>query len=142
MDDSKSGRGTGMKYGERTTPEIERIAAEIVDAAYKVHTELGPGLLESVYEACMEYELKKRGLRVERQKKVTICFDGMQLDDALRMDLLVEDCVIVEIKAVETMNPVFTAQTLTYLKLAEKRLAFLINFNVSRIKDGIKRFIR
>lgn len=131
-----------VKYGERTTPEIERIAAEIVDAAYKVHRTLGPGLLESVYEACMEYELKRRGLRVERQKKVAICFDGMLLDDALRMDLLVEDCVIVEIKAVETMNPVFTAQTLTYLKLAGKQLAFLINFNVPRIKDGIKRFIR
>jgi GxxExxY protein len=87
-------------------------------------------------------ELKKRGLRVERQKKVMICYDGMQIDDALRMDLLVEDCVIVEIKAVETMNPVFTAQTLTYLKLTERRLAFLINFNVARIKDGIKRLIR
>jgi len=132
----------GVRYGERTTPEMERVAAEIVDAAYKVHTTLGPGLLESVYEACLEYELKKRGLRVERQKKVMICYDGMQLDDALRMDLLVEDCVIVEIKAVETMNPVFTAQTLTYLKLTERRLAFLINFNVPRIKDGIKRLIR
>jgi GxxExxY protein len=132
----------GVKYGERTTPEIERIAAEIVDAAYKVHSVLGPGLLESVYEACMEYELKKRGLNVDRQKKVAICFDGMELDDALRMDLLVQDLVIVEIKAVETMNPVFTAQTLTYLKLTGKQLAFLINFNVPKIKDGIKRFIR
>jgi GxxExxY protein len=132
----------GMKYGEQTTPELERVAAQIVDAAYKVHSTLGPGLLESVYEACLEYELKKRGLRVERQKKVMIRYDEMQIDDALRMDLLVEDCVIVEIKAVETMNPVFTAQTLTYLKLTERRLGFLINFNVVRIKDGIKRLIR
>jgi len=136
------GLRNGMKFGEQTTPELERVAAQIVDAAYKVHSTLGPGLLESVYEACLEYELKKRGLRVERQKKVMICYDGMQIDDALRMDLLVEDCVIVEIKAVETMNPVFTAQTLTYLKLTERRLAFLINFNVARIKDGIKRLIR
>jgi GxxExxY protein len=99
------GLRNGMKFGEQTTPELERVAAQIVDAAYKVHSTLGPGLLESVYEACLEYELKKRGLRVERQKKVMICYDGMQIDDALRMDLLVEDCVIVEIKAVETMNP-------------------------------------
>lgn len=136
------GLRNGTKFGEQTTPELERVAAQIVDAAYKVHSTLGPGLLESVYEACLEYELKKRGLRVERQKKVMICYDGMQIDDALRMDLLVQDCVIVEIKAVETMNPVFTAQTLTYLKLTERRLAFLINFNVARIKDGIKRLIR
>jgi len=130
------------KYGESTTPEMERIAAEIVDAAFKVHTALGPGLLESVYETCLEYELLKRGLRVARQKKVTIQYDDRILDDALRLDLLVEDLVLVEVKAVETMHPIFTAQTLTYLKLTNKRLAFLINFNVVRIKDGIKRMIR
>lgn len=133
---------TGKTYGENTTPEMERIGREIVDAAFKVHTALGPGLLESVYETCMEYELRKRGLRVERQKQAAICYDGKVLDDALRMDLSVEDLVIVEVKAVETMNPVFTAQTLTYLKLTERRLAFLINLNVVRIKDGIKRLIR
>ena len=121
---------------------MERIAREIVDAAFKVHSALGPGLLESVYETCLEYELLKRGLRVERQKKVTIRYDDMELDDALRLDLLVEDLVLVEVKAVETMHPVFTAQTLTYLKLTDRRLAFLINFNVVRIKDGIKRLIR
>ena len=130
------------KYGESTTPEMERIAAEIVDAAFKVHTALGPGLFESVYETCLEYELLKRGLRVARQKKVTIQYDDRILDDALRLDLLVEDLVLVEVKAVETMHPIFTAQTLTYLKLTNKRLAFLINFNVVRIKDGIKRMIR
>ena len=132
----------GRRYGENTTPEMERIAKEIVDAAFKVHSSLGPGLLESVYEACLEYELLKRGLGVERQKKVTIHYDNVQLDDALRLDLLVEDLVLVEVKAVETMHPVFTAQTLTYLKLTDRRLAFLINFNVVRIKDGIKRLIR
>ena len=121
---------------------MERVGREIVDAAFKVHTTLGPGLLESVYETCLEYELKKRGLRVERQRKVTILYDDIELDDALRLDLLVEGLVIVECKAVETMNPVFTAQTLTYLKLTERRLAFLINFNVVRIKEGIKHLIR
>ena len=132
----------GMQHCEPLPPEIERIATQIVDAAFKVHSTLGPGLLESVYEACLAHELRKRGLHVERQKKVTIWYDGDQLDDAFREDLLVENCVIVEVKAVETMNPVFTAQTLTYLKLTDKRLAFLINFNVVRIKDGIKRLIR
>lgn len=136
------GNRTGSKYGERTTPEMERVGREIVDAAFKVHTTLGPGLLESVYETCLEYELKKRGLCVERQRRVMIRYDDIELDDALRLDLLVEGLVIVECKAVETMNPVFTAQTLTYLKLTERRLAFLINFNVVRIKDGIKRLIR
>jgi GxxExxY protein len=129
-------------YGESTTPEMERVGREIVDAAFRVHTKLGPGLLESVYETCLEYELKKRGLRVERQRRVTIWYDEIELDDALRLDLLVEGLVIVECKAVETMNPVFTAQALTYLKLTERRLAFLINFNVVRIKEGIKRLIR
>ena len=141
MEDRAENR-TGRKYGESTTPEMERIATQIVDAAFKVHSALGPGLLESVYETCLEYELLKRGLRVERQKKVTIRYDDVELDDALRLDLLVEALVLVEVKAVETMHPVFTAQTLTYLKLTERRLAFLINFNVVRIKDGIKRLIR
>jgi GxxExxY protein len=130
------------KYGESTTPEMERIATEIVDAAFRVHTKLGPGLLESVYETCLEYELKKRGLHVERQRIVPIRYDEIVLDDALRMDLLVEGLLIIEVKAVETMNPIFTAQTLTYLKLTERRLAFLINLNVVRINEGIKRIIR
>ena len=144
MEDRKeeAGSRTGRRYGEATTPEMERIAKQIVDAAFKVHTALGPGLLESVYEACLEYELRKRGLRVERQKKVTIRYDDVELDDALRLDLLVEDLVLVEVKAVETMHPVFTAQSLTYLKLTDRRLAFLINVNVVLIKDGIKRLIR
>ena len=132
----------GRKYGESTTPEMERTATAIVDAAFKVHTALGPGLLESVYETCLEYELKKRRLRVVRQMEVTINYDDQQLDDALRLDLLVNDCVIVEVKAVETMHPIFTAQTLTYLALTGKRLALPINFNVVRIKDGMKRIIR
>lgn len=131
-----------MPYGETTSPEIERVATEIVDAAYKVHSALGPGLLESVYEECLAYELSKRGLKVQRQVPVPIIYDGVEIGTRLRVDLLVEDCVIVEVKAVETMIPLYEAQVLTYLKLAHKRLAILANFNVVRIKDGLKRIIR
>jgi GxxExxY protein len=131
-----------MGYGENTSAEMERAAAQIVDAAFKVHRELGPGILESVYETCLAYELTKRGLKVSRQVTVPILYDGQQLDNALRLDLMVEDCIIVEVKAVEKMIPLFEAQALTYLKLTGKRLAFLINFNVPLIKNGIKRIIR
>jgi GxxExxY protein len=131
-----------MKYGENTSAEVERVAAQIVDSAVKVHKELGPGSLESVYETCLAYELSKRGLKVARQVMVPILYDGQQLDDALRLDLMVEDSVIVEVKAVEKMLPLFEAQTMTYLKLTGNRLALLINFNVPLIKDGIRRIIR
>jgi GxxExxY protein len=130
-----------MRYGESTSSEVERVAREIVDASFKVHQSLGPGILESVYETCLAYELSKRGLKVLRQVMVPIVYDGQQLDDALRLDLMVEDCVIVEVKAVEKMLSLFEAQALTYLKLTGKRLALLINFNVPLIKDGIKRII-
>jgi len=130
-----------MKYGENTTPEIERVAAQIVDAAYAVHKALGPGLLESVYETCLSYELDKRNLGVRRQVCVPIRYDGRELDDALRLDLLVGESVIVEVKAVEKMIPLFEAQALTYLRLSGHRLALLINFNVPLIRDGIKRII-
>lgn len=103
---------------------------------------LGPGILESVYETCLAYELSKRGLKVLRQVMVPIVYDGQQLDDGLRLDLMVDDCVVVEVKAVEKMLPLFEAQALTYLKLTGKRLALLINFNVPLIRDGIKRIIR
>ncbi len=131
-----------MRYGENTSVEIERVAREIVDASFKVHQVLGPGILESVYETCLAYELSKRGLKVLRQVMVPIVYDGQQLDDGLRLDLMVEDCVIVEVKAVGKMLPLFEAQALTYLKLTGKRLALLINFNVPIIRDGIKRIIR
>lgn len=130
-----------MSYGENTSEKVERTAAAIVDAAYKVHCELGPGLLESVYETCLEYELKKRGMKVLSQEKVPVFYDGQRLDADLRLDLLVEDCVIVEVKAVESIAPVFKAQVLSYLKLTGHRLGLLINFNVPMIKDGIKRII-
>ena len=122
-------------------PQIERVATQIVDAAFKVHLALGPGLLESVYETCLVHELKGRGLDVRQQVVIPVYYSDVRLDAGLRLDLLVEEQVILELKAVERMLPVFDAQLLTYLKLSGKRLGFLINFNVSRIKDGIKRLI-
>jgi GxxExxY protein len=130
-----------MKY-EPLSEKLERIGKEIVDSAYRVHKELGPGLLEAVYEECMIYDLRRKGLQVDEQVYVPIEFDGQILKrNKLRIDLLVEDEVIVENKAVIDMNPLFESQILTYLKLGKKRLGFLINFNVPLIKNGIKRFV-
>jgi GxxExxY protein len=119
----------------------EQIASAIVDSAYAVHTALGPGLLENVYEVCFCHELTKRGLSYRRQVIVPIVYDNITFDEGLRLDVLVEDLVICELKAVEKMNPVFMAQLLTQLKLTRKRLGFLINFNVPKIKDGIIRVV-
>jgi GxxExxY protein len=132
------------RFGENflaVPAETERIAREVVDSAFKVHTTLGPGLLESVYELCLAHELGKRGLKFQTQVPFPIVYDGMHLDAGFRIDLLVESQLVVEIKAVEEMLPLFDAQLLTYLKLAKKRLGLLINFNIPRIKDGIKRII-
>ena len=127
--------------GDTLSPEIEAIATQIVDAAFKVHSRTGPGLLESLYETCLTYELQQRGLKVRRQMVVPFLYDGVQLDADLRIDLLVEELVIVEVKAVEKLIPLFDAQVLTYLKLTQKPLGFLINFNVRVIANGIKRII-
>lgn len=121
--------------------EIDKVAAEVVDAAFKVHKVLGPGLLESVYEECLAYELEKRGIKIERQLSLPIVYEEMRLDAGLRLDMLVDQKVIVEIKSVEKMNPVYEAQVLTYLKLSGLRLGLLINFNVPVIKYGIKRIV-
>ena len=121
--------------------EIERVGTAVLDASFKVHTALGPGLLESAYETALEYELRKRGLSVATQVVVPIQYEGQLLESGFRMDLLVEKCVIVELKAVEIMNPVFEAQLLTYLRLSGVRLGFLMNFSASRLKDGIKRIV-
>jgi GxxExxY protein len=123
------------------SPEVEKTAKEIVDAAFKVHSTMGPGLLESVYESCLEYELTKRGFKVKRQVELPIVYETVRLDAGLRIDLLVNDNVVVELKAVEKMNDIFGAQVLTYLKLTGLRLGLLINFNVSAIKNGIKRIV-
>ena len=117
------------------------IAREIVDAAYKIHTTLGPGLLESVYETVLSAELRKRGLSVEQQQAIPVVYEGERVDLGFRADLVVEKKVIVEIKSVEAVNPVHHKQLLTYLRLADKRLGLLINFNVALIKQGIKRIV-
>jgi len=119
--------------------DIDRVAKDVVDAAFKVHKTLGPGLLESVYETCLARELEIRRVAVERQVEVPVVYEGVKLDAGLRLDLLVDKRVIVEVKAVEKMIPVFDAQLLTYLKLTGLRLGLLINFNVPAIKDGIRR---
>jgi GxxExxY protein len=121
--------------------EEERIATLIVDAAFAVHTQLGPGLLEKVYEVCFCHELAKRGLKVERQVPVPIIYDGIVFDEGLRLDVLVEELVICELKAVDQVNPVWEAQLLSHLRLTKRRLGFVINFNVPMIKNGIKRMV-
>jgi GxxExxY protein len=113
----------------------------VVGAAFRVHAELGPGLLEGVYEVCLAHELTKRGFFVERQVALPVFYGGVKIEAGLRLDLLVENRLIVEVKAVENFHPVHKAQVLTYLKLTGRPLGLLINFNVPLIKDGIKRII-
>jgi len=120
---------------------IESIASQIVDAAIKVHKTLGPGLLESVYETCMCHELARRGIPFKRQLDLPIVYEGIRLEAGLRIDILVNDLVIVELKTVETVLPIHEAQLLTYLKLSNKRIGFLLNLNVPIMKHGIKRLI-
>lgn len=119
----------------------ERLAETVVDCVFTVHKELGAGLLESVYETCLAWELASRGLKVTRQVVLPILYKGHRLDDCLRLDLVVEDNIILEIKAVSQMEPVFKSQLITYLKLSNRRLGFLINFHSVLIRDGIERVI-
>jgi GxxExxY protein len=121
--------------------EVEHIAKQIIDGAFKVHKELGPGLLENVYEICFCHELKKHGLSFQRQVEVPIRYDNIKFDTGLRLDVLVEDKIICELKSVIELIPIFDAQVLSHMKLTGKRLGFLINFNVPVIKKGIKRFV-
>lgn len=118
---------------------IDLIAKDVVDAAYKIHTKLGPGLLESAYEACLAYELTKRGYQVERQKPQPVIYDGLEIEVGYRLDILVNGEVILELKSVEQVLPIHQAQLMTYLKLSGKTLGLLINFNVPVIKQGIRR---
>lgn len=117
------------------------VAKQIVDASYKIHTTIGPGLLESAYEVILSHELHKRGLKVTRQQAIPIFYDGVKLDVGYIADLIVEDKVIVELKSVERVQPVHKKQLTTYLKLADKRLGLLINFNAFLIKTGITRVV-
>jgi GxxExxY protein len=118
---------------------VDDLTGRIIGCAMKVHTVLGPGLLESAYEACLCYELTKAGLKVEQQKPIPLVYEEVKLDCGYRLDLLVEDRIIVEIKAVESLSPLASAQLLTYLKLHHRKIGLLINFNVLHLRDGIKR---
>jgi GxxExxY protein len=126
---------------EKLTGDEEVIGKAIVKAALTIHKELGPGLLEKVYEVCLCHELRKDGFGVGRQLNIPIVYDGLTFEEGLRLDLLVENKVIVEVKAIEQVNPVWYAQVLSHLKLTKLRLGYLINFHVPLIKDGIKRII-
>ena len=127
---------------EPVPAELDRIARATVDAIVRVHSALGPGLLESVYETCLAHELEKSGLSVQRQVVLPVVYDGVKLDAGLRLDLLVADQLIVEVKAADRMSPIFEAQLLTYLKLTGRRLGLLVNFNVTAVRNGIKRMVR
>lgn len=132
---------SGKKIYAPIPSDVERVGKIVLDAAYKVHTVLGPGLLESVYGTAMKHVIEKNSVFAEREVKLPIMFEGVSLESALRIDMLVNKCVIAELKSVENMNPVFEAQLMTYLRLSKVRLGFLINFNVPHLKDGIKRIV-
>ena len=121
--------------------EIEVIGRHIIDGSMKVHSGLGPGLLESAYQPCLAHELRSRGLSVQSQVQVPIVYEGVRLDVGYRIDLLVERSVIVELKTVKQLHPIHEAQLLSYLKLSNHRLGFLINFHVLHLRDGIKRMV-
>jgi GxxExxY protein len=123
------------------TQRLNEISGEIIDAAMNVHSTLGPGLLESVYETCLCHELNKRGLSVQTQAPLPVYYDSLELDAGFRLDLLVDHDVIIELKSVEKLLPIHQAQLLTYLKLANKHLGLLINFNTVHLRDGIKRMV-
>ncbi|MBS1591831.1 MAG: GxxExxY protein [Bacteroidetes bacterium] len=126
---------------QKLSDKEEWIAKQIVDIAVNIHKQLGPGLLESVYAKCFYYELTSRAIEFEREKPVPIIFNDLKIDDGLRLDCLIEKLVIVEFKAQENYHPVWEAQLISYLKLTNKRLGFLINFHVPLMKEGIKRII-
>jgi GxxExxY protein len=121
--------------------DIEPIAREIVDTAIRVHTRLGPGMLESAYEACIEYELGKRSLAVKKQVPMQLRYDELTVDVGYRLDLVVEEAVVIELKSVKQLLPIHTAQLLSYLRAGDFRMGFLLNFNTVHMRDGIKRVV-
>ena len=121
--------------------ELDQITGAIIEAAMRVHAALGPGLLESVYETCLKHELTKRGLSVKSQVWLPVVYDGLTMESAYKIDLLVEDAVVVELKVVEQLLEIHEAQLLSYLKLSDKRVGLLINFNVVHLRDGIRRLV-
>jgi GxxExxY protein len=130
-----------MQTGAQPKRNAVAVSKAILDAAFRVHSHFGPGLLESLYETCLAHELRTAGFRVETQVPVPVYYDGIKMEVGYRIDLLVEDLVVVEVKSVEALAPVHHAQALSYLKLSGKRLGLLINFNTLHLKDGIKRFV-
>ena len=121
--------------------ETNQITHEILDSAYKIHSALGPGLLESAYKACLIYELKKKGFKVEVEKAVPLIYEEVKLDCGYRIDILVENEVVIELKTVEAFTDVHTAQVLTYLRLSGKHVGLLLNFYTKSLKDGIRRLV-
>jgi GxxExxY protein len=121
--------------------DLNKLTYNIIGCAYKVHSALGPGLLESTYEACLAYELKKLNYLVESQKSLPVVYEEVKLDAGYRIDLLVESKIVIELKSVEAINDVHVAQILTYLKLSGNKIGLLINFNVKDLKEGIKRYV-
>ena len=120
---------------------LETLAATIVDAMVCVHRALGPGLLESAYQACLAHELRKRGVKVECEVSLPVNYDGIELEAGFRIDMIIEDCILIENKSVQTILPIHEAQLLTSLRLSGRKLGFLVNWNVCLIKDGIKRMV-
>ena len=124
-----------------TEVQRDQLTQEIIGAAIRVHSHLGPGLLESAYETCLVYELRERGLSVERQKALPIIYRDVRLDCGYRLDLLVQNAVVVELKSVDQLMPIHTAQLLSYLRLSGVRVGLLINFNVEQLRKGIRRIV-
>jgi GxxExxY protein len=121
--------------------DIEPLSKTILDCAFEVHTLLGPGLLESAYEECLVFELTKRNLKLERQKTLPVIYKEIKLEIGYRIDILVENSILIELKTVDAINPVHVAQILTYMKFSDIKTGLLINFNVNHLKEGIKRFV-
>jgi GxxExxY protein len=130
-----------MREGQASALELNEISRGIVDSAIQVRKKLGPGLLESIYRECLVHEMRERGLRVEEEVSVPIVYDGIPLKNPLRLDVLVEGQIILELKAVEEILAVHKSQLLSYLRLSDKRLGFLFNFNVVLMKDGMRRIV-
>ena len=124
-----------------TPTELNEITGKIIEFSIKVHKSLGPGMLEGAYEICLTHELVKHGFKVERQKKLPIVYDGIRLDAGYRLDLLVNDAVIVEVKAVQRIHPIHEAQLLSYLRMTDRKLGVVINFNMKMLRDGVKRVV-
>ncbi len=131
----------GHKGHKGLDARIEAAGRHVIDAGLKVHRILGPGLLESAYETCLAFELESRGLGVVRQLPLPVVYEGRRLDAGYRLDLLIEDCVIVEVKAVEALSRLHEAQIMTYLRLSQLRLGYLMNFNVPLFRQGVRRFV-